>query len=101
MTKKTQSSIDFRSVASWYAGLSSEGKETATARLRLFAIDPESAPFKIEKEGVIVYTASLRVDERLYRVDFVIDALMQERGKIPSIIVTRAIRIDGPRKGSR
>lgn len=87
-----QVSVAFSHDASvWYFGLRPDQRERADERLRELARDPERAPFRFQGPGGPIYVAIVDVGDAQYRVDFVIDHLMQKRAVIPAIAVRRAM----------
>jgi hypothetical protein len=79
--------------SAWYSALPSEHRGLIDRRLRELALDPERAPVRALSPGNRTsYVALATTDERhlwAYRIDFVVDELMRDRGGLPAIAVLR------------
>ena len=83
-----------REASAWYAQLSDAHRRIVDARLRELAKDPERAPVRaLSPQGRTIYVALAVVDDErawAYRIEYVEDTLMRERGRLPAIAVLRA-----------
>jgi hypothetical protein len=83
-----------REASTRYSKLPDPHRTIVDARLRELAKDPERAPVRaLSPQGRTIYVALAVVDDErawAYRIEYVQDTLMRDRGGLPSIAVLRA-----------
>jgi hypothetical protein len=90
------------SATHWYERLTPARRKVVDRRLRELASNPERAPFRVTtaNQRTVFFAQALIDDGEVwsYRIDFVVDEVMQRRGRLPAIAVMRARTLPYPRR---